>query len=100
MPSAAFHILLSLVDGPLHGYAIMQVVALHTQGTVKMGAGTLYGNIKKLLEQGFIRETGEGDERRRFYELTPEGLENVKHEARRLEQTMKAVVRVLGVQNA
>jgi DNA-binding PadR family transcriptional regulator len=100
MPSASFHILLSLIQGPRHGYAIMLDVVAQTEGAVKLGAGTLYGSIKKLLEKGLIRETGEGDDRRRFYELTDSGRDAVLDEAARLERTMKAVHRVLGVQNA
>ena len=47
---AVFHILLALADGEKHGYAIMQEVAVITDGDMKMGPGTLYGSIKRMLE--------------------------------------------------
>ena len=56
---AVFHILLSLADGEKHGYAIMKEVEAQTEGKMKMGPGTLYGSIKRMLAAGLIRETGE-----------------------------------------
>jgi DNA-binding PadR family transcriptional regulator len=73
---AVFHILLALADGERHGYAIMQEVAQNTNGQIKMGPGTLYGNIKRLLATNLIEEADErpdpelDDERRRYYRLT------------------------------
>ena len=68
---AVFNILLALSDGEKHGYAIMLEVEGNTQGEVKMGPGTLYGSIKRMLEAGMIEESGErpdpllDDQRRR-----------------------------------
>lgn len=76
---AAFHLLLALADGEKHGYAIMQAVALRTRGEVRMGPGTLYGLIKRMLADGWIEELDErpdpalDDERRRYYRLTSSG---------------------------
>jgi DNA-binding PadR family transcriptional regulator len=86
---AVFHVLLALADGERHGYAIMQEVAQITDGQVKMGPGTLYGTIKRLLESRLIEETDErpdpqlDDERRRYYRLTGVGEQVVRAEARR-----------------
>ena len=68
---AVFHVLLALAQGDKHGYAIMQDVAATTEGRIRMGPGTLYGTIKRMLQAGLILETDErpdpelDDERRR-----------------------------------
>src|SRR6266516_2682577 len=59
LPPATFHILLALADGELHGYAIMKGVAARSEGTVRLGPGTLYGSLKRLLEAGLVEESGE-----------------------------------------
>jgi len=93
---ATFQILMALVDGERHGYSIMTEVSERSEHTVRLGAGTLYGSLKRLLEDGLVEEAGErsdaelGDERRRYYRITKFGLSVAKAEARRLE----AVVRV------
>lgn len=93
---ATFHILLALVDGECHGYAIMREVAERTDGTVKLGPGTLYGSLKRLLEQGMVEESDEradpelDDERRRYYRITRRGLDVARAEARRLESLVRA----------
>ncbi len=89
---AVFHILLALVDGERHGYGIMQEVAHRTDGKARMGPGTLYGSIKRMLADGLIEESGErpdpalDDERRRYYRLTNLGQRVVRAEAERLER--------------
>ena len=86
---AVFHVLLALADGERHGYAIMQEVAENTGGQIKMGPGTLYGTIKRLLEAQMIEESDErpdpdlDDDRRRYYRLTGLGQRAVKAEALR-----------------
>ena len=86
---AVFHVLLALAGGELHGYAIMQEVANHTDGQIKMGPGTLYGTVKRLLEAQLIEESDKrpdphlDDERRRYYRLTGVGEQVVKAEAQR-----------------
>ena len=78
-----FHLLVALVERDLHGYAIMQGVAARTHGKLRLSPGTLYGSIKRLLEQGLIIEL-ENDSRRRYYRLTPFGRKVAKPEAARL----------------
>ena len=88
---AMFHVLLALADGEKHGYAILKEVARRTGGKVQLSAGTLYGIIKRLLNDGLIRESGilsKDDERRRSYDLTAFGREVARAEAARLEQTL------------
>ena len=92
---AAFHIMLVLAGGENHGYAIMREVTEHTNGKMRLGPGSLYGTIKRMLEDGWIEESDErpdpqmDDERRRYYRLTGTGLKLVKAEAERLEQLVK-----------
>ncbi len=91
-----FHILLALADGERHGYAIMQEVEARSDGEVKIGPGTLYGAIRRLLEQGAIEEVEtppdpEEDARRRYYALTDFGRAVLVAEADRLEALVKAV---------
>jgi DNA-binding PadR family transcriptional regulator len=87
---AVFHILLALADGEKHGYGIMQEVAAITDGGMKMGPGTLYGTIKRMLDASLIEESDErpdpalDDERRRYYRLTSFGERVAKAEAGRL----------------
>src|SRR3989304_5528247 len=87
---AAFNILLALADGEKHGYAIMQSIALRTAGEVRMGPGTLYGLIKRMLADGWIEELDErpdpalDDERRRYYRLSDLGQRVAVAEAERL----------------
>src|SRR5437762_7679963 len=100
LPPATFHILFALTDGELHGYAIMKAV--------RLGPGTLYGSLKRLLKAGLVEEGGErvdperGDERRRYYRLTPLGLAVVRAEARRLDAIVRAARRkkLIGVRPA
>lgn len=96
---ATFHILLALADGERHGYAIMREVGERTEGTVRLGPGTLYGSLKRLLEGGLVEESDEradaalDDERRRYYRITPFGLAVARAEARRLEALVRAARR-------
>ena len=88
-------ILLALADGQKHGYAIMQETQTTSEGLVRMGPGTLYGTLQRLIERGLIEETdkpsalGQDDERRRYYRLTSVGNEVITAEVRRLEQLVK-----------
>ena len=87
---AAFHILLSLADCSRHGYGIMLEVQERTKGSVKLGPGTLYGAIKRLLADELIVEEEEkfdrtlDDERRRYYSLTQLGRRVITLDAERL----------------
>ena len=73
-----FYILLALGDVERHGYGIMQELETRTEGRVKLGPGTLYGSIKRMLADGLIVESAERPvpdtaERRRYYQLTSLG---------------------------
>ena len=89
---ATFHILLALGDQERHGYAIMREVAEVTDSQLRLGPGTLYGAIKKLLSDGLIEEADErpdpalDDSRRRYYRLTRHGARVATAEAQRLAQ--------------
>jgi DNA-binding PadR family transcriptional regulator len=83
------HILLALLEGERHGYAIMQSVERITGGTARMGPGTLYGAIARLIDAGLIEEAGEradADERRRYYRLSASGKRAVRAETERLRR--------------
>jgi len=87
---AVFHILLALSDGNSHGYGIMQDVESFTSGELRLGPGTLYRSIQRMLVDGLIEELEialhdeSDDDRRRHYRLTKKGLEIAQREARRL----------------
>lgn len=95
LPSAAFQILLSLVDEDLHGYGIMRQVANQTDGRMRLGPGTLYSSIRTLLEEKFIDEVDMredsrlGHERRRYYRLTAAGRKLARSEAGRLADLLR-----------
>lgn len=84
-----FHILLSLSDGDRHGYAIIQDIADRTDGAMRLGTGTLYTAIGRLVELALIADTGKEDERRRFYKLLPLGRAVLKAETARLEALVR-----------
>ena len=90
LPTAEFHILLALLEGAAHGHGIKRDVEERTEGQVTLGPGTLYSAVKRMLERGMIREI-EGtpggsppDARRRYYEITEQGHEAARTEARRM----------------
>ena len=95
LPSAAFHILLSLAGEDLHGYGIMRQVAEQTGGRMRLGPGTLYSSLQSLLEEGLIEEVDSqmdgklGDERRRYYRLTTPGRQLARAEADRLADLLR-----------
>jgi DNA-binding PadR family transcriptional regulator len=96
---SVFHILLALSDGDLHGYGIMQEVTDHTGGQIKLGPGTLYGAIKRLLSDGLIVEADErpdpelDDERRRYYRLTDFGQKVLRAEVQRISKMVSVAQR-------
>ena len=85
------HILLTLADGPRHGYSIMQEVAERTDGQVRLWPAALYGLLRELEERNLIVEStkrpaaDEDDERRRYFALTPQGKRVLDADVRRLE---------------
>ena len=88
---AVFHILLALSNGELHGYAIMKQTEADSDGRVKMGAGTLYGSIKRMLDAGLIAESGKrvdaemDDARRVYYRITGAGEKALADELARMQ---------------
>ena len=80
---ADFHVLLVLVDGPLHGYAIMKAVERESRGEVRLEIGSLYRLLGRMVNEGLL-EMGKHDGRRRDYALTPLGRRTLKAEAARL----------------
>ena len=89
---AVFHILLALSSGERHGYSIMKQVEVDSQGNVKMGAGTLYGSLKRMLEAGLVKESDKrvdpemDDERRIYYQITGMGTEALAAELERYQR--------------
>ena len=90
---ATLHILLSLAGEDRHGYGIMQEVARQSEGQYKLGPGTLYDNLQKLMNQGMVEEAGkrspEDDPRRRYYRLTKFGRGLLSAEISRLEGVVR-----------
>lgn len=86
---AVFHILLALSSGERHGYGIMKQVEVDSQGKVNMGAGTLYGSLKRMLDAGLVRESDKrvdpemDDERRIYYQITGVGAKALAAELER-----------------
>ena len=93
---AVFHILVALADGEAHGYAIMQKVSEKSMGTVRLGAGTLYGAISRLLQDNLVEESEErpdpkmDDARRRYYRLTDFGARVLASETKRMADLVRA----------
>jgi DNA-binding PadR family transcriptional regulator len=100
---AIAHILLALADEDRHGYAIMQEIERMTNGAVRMGPGTLYGTVKRMLASGLIAEVDEpdkagrdddgktgSDERRRYYRATPLGESALAAETERMAALLGA----------
>jgi DNA-binding PadR family transcriptional regulator len=94
LPSVTFHVLIAVSSGPCHGYAIIQDVASRTTGALRLGAGTLYRSMARMVEQGLIAETSKrpaqgDDERRRYYRITPFGTAVARAEMRRLSNLVQ-----------
>lgn len=92
LTAAMFNVLLALADGDKHGYAILKEVSEQTGGEVRLGTGTLYGIIKRLVAEDLIVEcrnrppVEDDDQRRRYYRLTDLGREVARAEALRMEK--------------
>ena len=94
LPTAALHILLALAGEERHGYGIMQEVARESEGRYKLGPGTLYDNLQKLLDQALVEEAGaktpNDDPRRRYYRLSGLGRRVLLAEVERLQKALSA----------
>jgi DNA-binding PadR family transcriptional regulator len=92
---AVFHILLALADRDRHGYGIMLEIAERTNQELRMGPGTLYGTLKRMLEGGLVEECDEridsdlSNERRRYYRITRRGRRAAADEAERLQALVR-----------
>ena len=100
LPAASMHIVLALLDGELHGYALMRRVEELSDGAVRMGAGTLYGTINRLVDEGLLvettdRVTRDESERRRYYDLTADGRSVALDELARLRSLVHKIGRHL-----
>ena len=101
---AALHILLSLAGEERHGYAIMQDVARQSNGRYKLGPGTLYDNLQKLMKERIVEETENfstgAESRRRYYRLTKLGRAVLSTEIARLEEAIREAKLHLGFQRS
>jgi len=93
LSTATLHILLSLAGEDRHGYGIMQEVARQSEGQYKLGPGTLYDNLQKLIERQMVqpvgRRAGEEDPRRRYYRISLLGKAVLSAEVARLEDVVR-----------
>jgi len=94
LPAASLHLVLALLSGESHGYALIEKVNDLSGGAIRMGPGTLYGTLNRLLADGLIEETTDehrDDERRRYYRLTSAGERTAQSEAARLRHLVARV---------
>jgi DNA-binding PadR family transcriptional regulator len=96
LTSSSFYVLLALADGPRHGLGIASEIEERTQGEVRLGPGTLYNAIKKMVERKLIveersRPAPEADDpRRRYYRITRAGEAALEAEASKLARLLRA----------
>ena len=90
---AVFHVLLALAPGERHGYGIQKDVLEHTGGAVRLGPGTLYGTLQRLMALDWVEEKivsgAAADERRRYYRLTKTGRKSLEAEVQRMDALLK-----------
>lgn len=92
-----FHVLLSLADQEQHGYGIMQEVLARTEGKLRLWPATLYGTLKRLIDEDLIAESDErpapelDDARRRYYRLTALGRRVLAAESERIEDLVRVI---------
>jgi DNA-binding PadR family transcriptional regulator len=95
LPDAELEILLALVDGEAHGYAMMRAVERRTGGRTRLGPGTLYAALKRLLAAGLIeesesrRDAERDDSRRRYYRLSDFGSRVLSAELDRMSALIR-----------
>ncbi|MEM1250091.1 MAG: PadR family transcriptional regulator [Acidobacteriota bacterium] len=99
LSESAFRVLLALADHDKHGWAILKDIEESSGGGARLSAGTLYGLLKRLLDQGLVAESAErppqrwDDERRRYYTLTEHGRGVARLEVEKLERTLQTARR-------
>jgi DNA-binding PadR family transcriptional regulator len=100
LSSATLHILLALAGGNLHGYGIIKEVARNSDGHYRLGPGTLYDNLRKLMDAGWVADVPASsstkrksavskEDDRRFYSLTKEGKDALSAEVERLQTVIR-----------
>ena len=95
---ATLHVLLALTDGELHGYGIMLEVVRHSDGQYKIGPGTLYDNLKKLLSAGLVEESQAAVAEtgaRRTFQITTLGIGVLAAEVERLSGVLRHARRAI-----
>jgi DNA-binding PadR family transcriptional regulator len=89
LTTAALHIVLALSESDLHGYGIMQSIKRQSEGSYRLGPGTLYANLASLLDKGWVgeaqRKMQDGGMRREYF-LTSTGEQVLRSEIQRLRQ--------------
>jgi len=100
---ATFHVLLALAEAPSHGYAIKRAVEERTEGAVRLGPGTLYAALARLVDEGLVRRVAPGRPAPvkpgppgPLYELTAGGRATLRAEIARLETDVRSARAVLG----
>lgn len=94
---SVFHVLLALGSGDRHGYGIMKDVLQQSDGHVKLGPGTLYGTLERLIETGLVEEAPRAGPRtvdgraRRYFRITRKGRSALDGDVARLEQLMRTM---------
>jgi DNA-binding PadR family transcriptional regulator len=97
---AVLAILIALADGEKHGYAVMKETSVIAPG-VKMGPGTLYGALDRMRDAGLVEESDTTDDvRRRYYRITPRGLEVLSVETQRMKSVVAVATRRLASRGA
>ena len=95
LPPAPFHILLAMLDGPAHGYGLLQTVREQSGGRVPLGTGSLYRHLSRLIGAGLVTETraerGADPRRGTYYRLTPAGRQALADERDRLAGLVRAL---------
>lgn len=92
LSAATLHILLALADEDLHGYGIIQKAARQSQKQYRLGPGTLYDNLKKLMDQGLVVDSpvsSNSEVDKRLYRLTSEGRSILSAELDRLKNILR-----------
>jgi DNA-binding PadR family transcriptional regulator len=99
LSAATLHILLALADEDLHGYGIIQKAARQSQRQYKLGPGTLYDNLKKLMDQGLVVDSPaslNSEDEKRLYRLTSEGRVVLSAEVDRLKHLLREAELAVG----
>ena len=102
LPPATLHVLLALAAQDLHGYGILLEISRISDGEYRVGPGTLYDNLKKLLNLGWVEdyegEGGAGEEQRRMYHLTDAGRTVLATDVRKMKRVVRVAKERLGAE--